>query len=181
MNEVIFEKIIKTNNDRRLEIEAVYRCAAAITEALAGEIGDGEILSPAETDEEIVFPEFDVFELIDQNLDARELCIEKIKKLDSALQSLASQMDEAGRKNLDRLLAAENLSGNEKIYAECVNAQQRLLDEIKAVDEANSADISTLMEYYKTRAKNVKGNRKLMEKYLGDDELPVGTLLNRVE
>ena len=97
-------------------------------------------------------------------IDFREELVEKINNIGLSIRHYAAERRSSGREITE-----------DKITAEI----KTVLDGIKAADEANAQKISAIMEIIKAKIKAVKDNRALMDRYVGDNEMPSsGTLLS---
>jgi len=112
----------------------------------------------------------DAIENIASFVGSREELFEQVNNIELSLKHYGAQLCAQDQETVGELERIEQTVGAEiKIVVE----------NIKAADETNSQKIAELMEIIKAKIKAVKGNRALMDRYVGDNEVPsAGTLLS---
>ena len=105
-------------------------------------------------------------------VDAREEFIENIQNIELSLKHYGEQLREEDAAAFENLQKADGFT---KTAAEIRN----VMESIRTADEAGSRKIADAMTDIKAKIKAVKDNRALMDRYVGDNEMPQsGTLLS---
>lgn len=149
------------------------------------------------------FNKLDSVDIINELADKREICLQKIKNTEAAIHHYGLNLPDLEKKILKEIKEAvkngeefsnffkcsksfailKNTSSHDYIWVgelyNILENDKNMISRIKMADEVNFKTIKLLLGDLKTKIKSVKGNRVLMDKFIGDaNVVSVGTLMN---